>query len=88
MSYSKAKMKISGDKASPCYRLFWIGKLSGKYLATRTSPYVSFKHILISLTSFMESRHYRCSIESGWNEKAICFIVIVSRFKLRDGQLR
>jgi hypothetical protein len=28
MSYSNAKLKISGDRAFPCFRLFWIGKLS------------------------------------------------------------
>jgi hypothetical protein len=27
MAYSKAKLKSSGDKASPCFRPFWIGKL-------------------------------------------------------------
>jgi hypothetical protein len=30
MAYSKAKLKSSGDKASPCFRPFWIGKLSDK----------------------------------------------------------
>jgi hypothetical protein len=28
MAYSRAKLKSSGDKASPCFRPFWIGKLS------------------------------------------------------------
>jgi hypothetical protein len=28
MAYSKAKLKSSGDKAPPCFRPFWIGKLS------------------------------------------------------------
>jgi hypothetical protein len=28
MAYSKAKLKSSGDGASPCFRPFWIGKLS------------------------------------------------------------
>jgi hypothetical protein len=32
MAYSKAKLKSSGDKASPCFRPFWIGKLSDKCL--------------------------------------------------------
>jgi hypothetical protein len=42
----------SGYKASPCFRPFWIGK-SDRCLPIRTLPYVSFKHILISLTSSM-----------------------------------
>jgi hypothetical protein len=31
---------------------FWIGKLSDKCIPIRTLLYISFKHILISLTSF------------------------------------
>jgi hypothetical protein len=27
MAYSKAKLKSSGDKASSCFRPFWIGQL-------------------------------------------------------------
>jgi hypothetical protein len=27
MAYSKAKLKSSGDRASPCLRPFWIGQL-------------------------------------------------------------
>jgi hypothetical protein len=46
-------LKSSGDKASPCFRSFWIGKLLDKYLPIRTLLYVSFKRILISLTSFV-----------------------------------
>jgi hypothetical protein len=53
MAYSKAKSKSSGDKASPCFRPFWKGKLSDKCLPIWTLLYVSFKHILIELTSFM-----------------------------------
>jgi hypothetical protein len=30
MAYSKAKLKSSGDVA-PCFRPFWIGKLSNVY---------------------------------------------------------
>jgi hypothetical protein len=30
MEYSKVKLKSSGDKASPCYKPYWIGKLSDK----------------------------------------------------------
>jgi hypothetical protein len=32
MAYSKAKLKRSGDKASPCFRPFWIGISNFKYL--------------------------------------------------------
>jgi hypothetical protein len=42
MAYSKAKLKSSGDKASPCFRPFWIGKLSDRCLPIRTLLYVSF----------------------------------------------
>jgi hypothetical protein len=38
---------------SPCFRLVWTEKLPDKYLPIRTLLYVSVKHILISLTSFM-----------------------------------
>jgi hypothetical protein len=31
MAHSKAKLKSSGDIASPCFRPFWIGKLSDKF---------------------------------------------------------
>jgi hypothetical protein len=48
MAYSKAKLKSSGDRASPCSRPIWIGKLSDKCLLLWTSLYVSFKHILIN----------------------------------------
>jgi hypothetical protein len=53
MAYSKAKLESSGDKASHCFRPFWIGQLSHKCLPIQTSLYLSFKHILISLSSFM-----------------------------------
>jgi hypothetical protein len=53
MAYSKAKLRRSGDKVSPYFRPIWIRKLPDKYEPIRTLPYVSFKNILISLTSFM-----------------------------------
>jgi hypothetical protein len=31
MAYCKAKLKSSGDKASPSFRPFWIGKLTDKW---------------------------------------------------------
>jgi hypothetical protein len=36
LAYSKAKLKSSGDKASPCFRPFWLGKLSDKCVPIRT----------------------------------------------------
>jgi hypothetical protein len=51
--YSNKKFKGSGNKAFPYFRSFWKGKLSSKCLPICTLLYVSFKHILIRLTSFM-----------------------------------
>jgi hypothetical protein len=53
MAYSKAKLKSTGDRVSPCFRPFCIGKLSDKCLPIWTLLYVSFKHTLIDLSSFM-----------------------------------
>jgi hypothetical protein len=53
MAYSEAKLKSSDDKASPCFRPFFIENLSDKCLPIWTLICVSFKHILISLTGFM-----------------------------------
>jgi hypothetical protein len=52
MAHSKAKLESGDDKASPCIRPFWIGKLSDKYLPIWAVLFVSFKHILISLNRF------------------------------------
>jgi hypothetical protein len=54
MAYSQAKSKSSGDRASPCSRPFWIGKLSDRCLHIGTLLYVSFKHILIIFTYYEE----------------------------------
>jgi hypothetical protein len=32
MGYSKANLKSGGDRASHCFKPFWIGKLLDKYL--------------------------------------------------------
>jgi hypothetical protein len=53
MAYSKAKLKSSGDKASPCHTTIWIEKLSDKCLSTQILPCTSFKPVLISLNSFL-----------------------------------
>jgi hypothetical protein len=55
---SKAKFKSSGDRASHCFRPFWIGKLSDICLPIWTLLYVSFKHIVINLTNFMGTPNY------------------------------
>jgi hypothetical protein len=53
MAYSKAKLNSNGDRASPYFKQFLIGNISDKFLPTRTLLYVSFRHIFISLTSFL-----------------------------------
>jgi hypothetical protein len=35
MAYSKAKLKSSDDKASPCFKLILIGNMSDKFLPTQ-----------------------------------------------------
>jgi hypothetical protein len=58
MAYSKEKLKSSSDKASPCFKPFWIGKLTTiYYLPIQTLLYASFKHILISLTNFLGAQN-------------------------------
>ena len=47
MAYSKAKLKSSGDRASPCFKPFLIGNLSDTFLPTRTLLYVSVRLIFI-----------------------------------------
>jgi hypothetical protein len=54
MAYSKAKLKSSSEK-SFCFIKFWIRKLSDKYLPILTLLYISFKHKLISVTSYMDT---------------------------------
>jgi hypothetical protein len=44
---------FADKRRSSCIRPFWIGKLSDKCLRMWTLLYISLKHILISLTSFM-----------------------------------
>jgi hypothetical protein len=44
MAYFKAKLKSSGDRASPCFRPFWIGKLSDKCLPIRTLLYAKLSY--------------------------------------------
>jgi hypothetical protein len=52
MAYTKAKLKRSGDKASPCFRRFWTGKITDKYLPIRALLQILLKLILIRLTGF------------------------------------
>jgi hypothetical protein len=64
MAYSKAKLKSNGNRASPCFSPLWIGNLSDKSLPIRTLLWVSFKHILIILTSFLGVPHHHQNNES------------------------
>jgi hypothetical protein len=53
MAYSGEKLKSNDDKASPYFRPSCIGKSSEKCVPVQNLLHVSFKHILINLTSFM-----------------------------------
>jgi hypothetical protein len=53
MVYSKAKLKSSGDRVSPCFKPLLIGNMSDRFLRTWTLLYVSVRHVFISLTCFM-----------------------------------
>jgi hypothetical protein len=59
MAYYKAKLKSSGDRASPCYRPFWIGKLSHKCLSMWTLLYVSFilNYVLMKILFNLSKLH-------------------------------
>jgi hypothetical protein len=48
MAYSEY-LKSNGNRAHPCFRQFWIGKLSDKYFPIQILQYISFKHILLNL---------------------------------------
>jgi len=52
-AYSRAKWKSNGDKVSPWFRPLGKGNASHRFVAMQTLLYVSLKHSLISLTSFM-----------------------------------
>jgi hypothetical protein len=58
MAYFKGKLKSSGSKTTPCFRSFWIGKISDNCLPIQILLYVSFKNVLMSLTSFMGTPKY------------------------------
>jgi hypothetical protein len=51
IAYFKPKLRSSDDKASPCFRQFWIENVSDRVLPIRL--WVWFKHILISLANFI-----------------------------------
>jgi hypothetical protein len=61
-------LKNSGDRASPCFRPFWIGKLSDECIRIRTLLYVSFKHILIKY-----SWHIPKLVACTWNKESYSF---------------
>jgi hypothetical protein len=78
MAYSKAKFKSKGDKASPCFRPFWMGNVLDKYLLGWTVLQVSFNHALMGtpnamrilynttfltgITGFLEVNEYCCTV--------------------------
>jgi len=51
MAYSKAKLKMHGDKAYPCFKPFLTGNMWDRCFPTRTLLQVAFSHIFISFTS-------------------------------------
>jgi hypothetical protein len=56
VAYSKAKLKSNGDKASPFFRIFPNRNCIRQMLThkLRTSHQVSFEHILINITGFVD----------------------------------
>jgi hypothetical protein len=60
MEYSKAKLKIRGDKAS-CCKPFLIGNIPGKCLPTRTLLQVSFRYTFNGFINFKEERMKRAA---------------------------
>jgi hypothetical protein len=68
MAYSKAKLKSSGDKASPCFRPVWIGKLSDKCLPIRTSNNCTKEIIRIHASGSL------CQMTSKGNMTTAAFI--------------
>jgi hypothetical protein len=72
MAYYKAHLNSSGDKAYPCYRPFWRGKLSDIYLPIQTLLYVSFRHTLVGLNNFMDTPN---SIRILYNTSLLSYIL-------------
>jgi hypothetical protein len=50
---SMIKSKSNGDEVSPCITPLWIGNKSDKYLPLQILLHNLFKHVWISLTSFI-----------------------------------
>jgi hypothetical protein len=72
MEYSKAKLKINGDKV-PCFKPFLIRNMSGKCLPNRTLLQVPFRHIFICLTTFKENRIKRAAYkETRGDQICLC----------------
>ena len=69
IAYSKAKLNSSGDKASPCFNPYSIGKLEDREFPILTLLRVPSKHVLINLTNIfgtpnlilfiLSHRHFR-----------------------------
>jgi hypothetical protein len=64
MTYSKAKLKSSGDKTSSSFRPFWIGKLSQNYWVFG----------LLSSSSILENRKLNVSEMFTHTDFAIHFV--------------
>jgi hypothetical protein len=57
MVHSKSKLKSNGNKASPCSSSFRIWIVSDKCVPIPILLEVSFKYILINLSSYIGSLH-------------------------------
>jgi len=53
----KALLENNDNKTSPSFKPFVIGNMSDKFVPTRTLLHVSFRHIFISLISFIWIPH-------------------------------
>jgi hypothetical protein len=59
MANSKGKMKSCGDKASPCFTPFWIGKLSDKGLPIRTLQTLRTVEMAVLVPEIMDTPLYQ-----------------------------
>jgi len=71
VAYSKAKLKNNGDKSSPCFRPSWMGSASDIRYITRNLIQLSFKQILVSLTSFTGKQNSIVSFIWSWTVRTL-----------------
>jgi hypothetical protein len=76
MACCAAKLKISGDKASPCFRQFLIENASDKCLPIQTLLYVLFEHIFINLPSFIGISNSEDMIQKLSHNWIIAFVEV------------